>query len=171
VNAPSNADRDLAGTTPTPRGVTTRRHPPTVFRVTNPGGWPVGDFREYLGRLMRKKNIPTVAVLARLSGINDTQLSNWRNGIAQPNPTSLQRLAEFFDVPLGEMLVMAGYADRADLGVPTPSTFGQLIEAYAKADAAQRRRVDDTLRMLTEWLASTTPTAQQQPDRRRRRAN
>jgi transcriptional regulator with XRE-family HTH domain len=58
-----------------------------------------------------------ISRLAEDAGIPQASMSRIVNGRAEPSIESLRKLATLWKIPLGEMLVHAGYADLNDLHV------------------------------------------------------
>lgn len=92
--------------------VTGRPRRPTVFCVA--ARWPYEQFAEYLRALMAEAGIPDYAELSRLSGVNQTQFSNWRRGISRPSRESLAKVARVVGVPTLNLVDVAGLADDGD---------------------------------------------------------
>jgi transcriptional regulator with XRE-family HTH domain len=99
--------------------------------------WPVEEFAAYLRALMREADIPDYAELSRLSGVSQTQFSNWRKGIAQPSRESLSKVAKVVNVKPVHLWLAAGVADADDLDLSEqpdlavlPREFTELIQLW-----------------------------------------
>lgn len=102
----------LPATTLARTRVTGRPRRPTVFCVA--ARWPYEEFGTYLRALMAEAGIPDYAELSRLSGVNQTQLSNWRRGLSRPSRESLAKVARALGVPTANLVMVAGLADDGD---------------------------------------------------------
>lgn len=80
-----------------------------------PATWPREGFLRYVDDLMRKAEIRDFAELSRRSGVNPSQFSNWRNGVAQPSRANLTRIAKVLDVAPVRLWVAAGIATEDEL--------------------------------------------------------
>lgn len=106
-------NRPQPGSRLTRPGVTNSPRSPIVFRV--PKSWPVEEFREYLLTLMDHTGIGDYAELSRLSGVSQTQLSNWRLGKSQPSTGSLRKIAAALNVAPVTLFLAAGVNDHDEL--------------------------------------------------------
>lgn len=141
----------------TREGVTGSRLLRTVSHV---GEWSPEELSEYLDALMRAEKIRNDAELARLSGVKQTQISNWRRGLAQPTIESLAKIAPVLKVSPRKLYIVAGRmsatdAEPVDLAV-TPPEIRTLIEIYndprmSDADHDYLRR---SLTLLADGLRS-----------------
>jgi transcriptional regulator with XRE-family HTH domain len=61
------------------------------------------ELAENLSRLMKKKKV-TISQTALSVEMNKSTLHNYCNGVVPRNILSLKKLADFFDVPLSELL-------------------------------------------------------------------
>jgi transcriptional regulator with XRE-family HTH domain len=59
----------------------------------------------------------TKAELSRATGITDSTLSRWAAGRNEPTIRELRKLAPHLDVRLGDLIVRAGLASPAELGM------------------------------------------------------
>lgn len=57
---------------------------------------------------------------ARAFGVDDSMVSKWRRGLAEPDPKSLRRIAESLDLPILTVLVAAGYLTAEEAGQAPP---------------------------------------------------
>lgn len=108
------------------------------------GEWDHEKLARYLDAAMEAEGIRTDAELARLSGVHQTQISNWRRGRSRPSMALLDRVADALSVPPVNLHVLAGWISREapDLGV-VPPEFRELIDFYNDPE-----RTDDDRRML-----------------------
>lgn len=58
---------------------------------------------------------------ARAFGVDDSMVSKWRRGLAEPDPKSLRRIAESLDLPILTVLVAAGYLTAEEAGQVPPA--------------------------------------------------
>lgn len=57
---------------------------------------------------------------ARAFGVDDSMVSKWRRGLAEPDPKSLRRIAESLDLPILTVLIAAGYLTPEEAGQVPP---------------------------------------------------
>ena len=72
---------------------------------------------ENFSKLLKKHGV-TAYKVSKETGVSQSTLSDWKRGISTPKPDKLQKIADFFGVPLTYFLV----EDDWDLGqeiVPT----------------------------------------------------
>jgi transcriptional regulator with XRE-family HTH domain len=98
----------------------------TLLHVSNTRrGQPQTEFGRYLRGLMDAKGLVQDADLGRLADVNPSLLSKWQSGSAVPTVESLRKLAPHLGVRLGDLMVKAGLATSAELGItgapPPPS--------------------------------------------------
>lgn len=158
--------------------VTRTETSPTVTCV--PTSWPVEDFRDYLRALMNAAGIADYAELSRVSGVSQTQLSNWRRGLSQPSRQALKKLV----MPLGlkspvMLYIAAGIDAQEDLELDAapdftvlPKPFQDLREVYEQLKlVGQEDMVLSSIRVLVDGLkAQVRGSEGGQPSGRRRRA-
>jgi transcriptional regulator with XRE-family HTH domain len=113
MEAQPSLDGSVPALTLTPSEVTTPLRGPNVFYM--PTTWPVEEFVAYLRALMSEANISDYAELSRLSGVSQTQFSNWRKGTSRPSRESLSKIAKVLDVKPVNLWLTAGIADKDDL--------------------------------------------------------
>lgn len=159
-------------------GVTRLSGPSIVFCM--PATWPVEEFVAYLRALMREADIADFAELSRLSGVSETQFSNWRRGLSQPSRKSLNRVAPILRVKPVNLWLMAGIADEADLDLTerpdmtvAPREFTDLLELWHDDRLSDPQR--DFLRTSVAVLVSgmrgqLADPARGRPNRRPRTA-
>lgn len=123
--------------------VTSREDSPTVTFV--PASWPYEAFATYLRALMDSHGIADYAELSRLSGVSQTQLSNWRRGLAQPSREALKKVAVPLKTPPHRLFVRAGLDTEEELGAealpefePLPRVIRELHEVYDRMKALGR---------------------------------
>lgn len=59
-----------------------------------------------------------ISRLAQDAGISQANMSRLVNGAGEPNIDTLRKIGEVFKVPLGEMMVHAGLAERGEIEAP-----------------------------------------------------
>lgn len=137
---------------------------PTVFGV--PKSWPREDFVEYLSALMRRAGIADYATLSRLSGVSQSQLSNWHNDKAQPSQASLKKIAPHLGVKPGNLYIVAGINDadefdsrQADDYLVGPSEVGDLVELWndPRLNDDQRSFIRRSISTLVSGLRAELP--------------
>jgi transcriptional regulator with XRE-family HTH domain len=57
------------------------------------------------------------AALSRAAGVTDSNLGRWMSGRSEPTIRELRKLAPHLDVRLGDLMVRAGLASPAELGM------------------------------------------------------
>lgn len=159
--------------------VTRREKSPTVTYV--PTSWPVDEFRDYLRALMHAAGIADYAELSRLSGVSQTQFSNWRRGLSQPSRQALKRLVEPLGLRSPVMLYLAAGIDQhEDLELAAapdftvlPAPFHELLQVYEELKAIGQEDVAlSSVRVLADGLRAQLRGVQAgQPSSRRRRAS
>ncbi len=104
-------------------------------------------FAEYLRALMDTAGISDYAELSRLSGINQTQLSNWRRGISQPSRESLSKIAPVLGVRASNLWLVADLADEEELGLDErpdltvlPRAIAELIDVWRDGRLSDEQR-------------------------------
>jgi transcriptional regulator with XRE-family HTH domain len=102
-----------------------------------PATWPRENFLRYLDDLMRHAGIRDFAELSRRTGVNPSQLSNWKNGVAQPSRANLTRVAKVLDAAPVRLWVAAGLATADELDLTgqvdltvLPPEFRALVDFY-----------------------------------------
>lgn len=161
-------------------GVTRARRSPTVFGVAK--SWPVEEFREYLLACMKRAEIADFAELSRLTGVSQTQLSNWRYGKSQPSQGSLKKIAPALGVAPVNLYIAAGVNDHAELELAHepdlrvgPAEFRDLAELWDDhLTDEQRSFVRRSIATLVAGLRAELPkgrgTTKDQPSGGRRTA-
>jgi transcriptional regulator with XRE-family HTH domain len=101
----------------------------------------------YLKRLREEREL-SIRGLARKAGINDTGLVRIERGdVRTPRPEKLRRLAMALEVPLADLLAMAGYVVPYDLPSITPylrARYGHLPEeSFTAIDNYLKRLIDE----------------------------
>ena len=148
-----------------------------ITTVTSVGkSWPHATFERHLRALMDRENIRDRAELSRLSGVSQTQLSNWRAGSSQPTMASLDKLAAVLDVPPHTLYIAAdlisprllGMHQDVDLRV-IPREIQDLLDLYNQADSSGqeliRQHVAFAVRGLSALLAEDPPAPETKPIR------
>lgn len=123
--------------------------------------------------------IADYAELSRVTGVNQSQFSNWRRGRSQPSAATLKRIAPALDTPPVKLYIMAGLDSEADLDLSQepdfsalPKAFHDLREVYERAAAAGRG--DEVLNAMSLLVAGLNvqlvPVRRDPPSGRRRSA-
>ncbi|HEU5156155.1 MAG TPA: helix-turn-helix transcriptional regulator [Streptosporangiaceae bacterium] len=100
----------------------------------------------YLKRLREERGL-SIRGLARQAGIHDTGLVRIERGdIRTPRPEKLRRLAMALEVPLADLLAMAGYVVPYDL----PSLTPYLRARYGHLPEASLTSIDNYLKQLID---------------------
>ena len=108
---------------------------------------------ENIKRLREEHNL-TQREIGEIAGVSDKAVSTWELGVKEPRMGAVQRLAAYFDVPLGTLL-----EDR-----PAHNTaFGEAIDRLCTAWGRTRERVERETalphgRMLSLCRGDDTPT-------------
>lgn len=70
-------------------------------------------FAQWLGVMMRRAGV-NGSQIARGTGVSQSNVTRFLQGGQIPGRDTIRALAEFFDVPVLEVLVAAGYLTRAE---------------------------------------------------------
>lgn len=145
------------------KGVTGRRRAHTLSRVRE---WSAEELGKYLSSSMRAEGIRNDAELARLAGLSQTQISNWRRGKARPSQELLDRVAAALRVPARTLYHLAGYVEPDQQSAPDltvlPAELRTLIALYNDPDLRDRER-----EMLLTQAEVSRIAVQSMIDRRR----
>jgi transcriptional regulator with XRE-family HTH domain len=124
-----------------------------------PAKWPHEEFATYLRALMTEAGIPDYAELSRLTGVNQTQFSNWRRGISRPSRENLGKVAKVLGVRPVNLWLVAGLTDEEELDLAErpdltvlPREFIALLELWQDGRLTEQQR--DFLRMSVATLVS-----------------
>lgn len=127
--------------------VTQRPGGRTVVFVAERRAWPYEQFADYLRALMNAAGIPDYAELSRRSGVSQTQLSNWRRGLAQPSRDNLNRIASHVDATPVQLWIAAGLVEPRQLnmdGAPDltvlPAELRDLLDLYGSPELTEEER-------------------------------
>jgi transcriptional regulator with XRE-family HTH domain len=158
--------------------VTRTRESPTVDCV--PATWPIEEFNAYLRALMDRAQIADYAELSRLTGVSQTQFSNWRRGLTQPGRRSLKRIAPALGLKGAVTLYLAaGLDEQEDLELAAapdftvlPKPFQDLLEVYEELRTLGQEEVAiSSIRVVVAGLRAQLPdTRKGQPSGQRRKA-
>lgn len=137
--------------------------------------WPFQEFDEYLNGLMREAGIPDTAELSRLSGVSQTQFSNWRHGRSRPSRDSLRKVAQVLDIPVVKLFYAAALVDEEELKDHTPDLrllpieIRELVDLYGHTDRSdeQRRDIRRSVAILVAGLRAELDTSEIGPSSRR----
>lgn len=141
--------------------------------------WEPDELFGYLDAVAEAQGIKNDAELARVTGVNQTQIGNWREGKSRPSMKLLARAAAGLDVPEENLYVLGGWIKpsgpkpkRPDLAV-LPREFADLIDLYVGAGGDDRRLILEHLRVSLRGLRglvaeqAAEPVAQPEPKSRR----
>ncbi len=120
---------------------------------------------------MTEAGIPDFAELSRLSGVSQTQFSNWRRGLSQPSRESLKRIAGHLKVSPVKLFIGAGIDNAGELGLTgeldlrvVPGEIRALIELHEDPRLSDeqrsflRRSVANLVAGLRAELAAVKPS-------------
>jgi transcriptional regulator with XRE-family HTH domain len=127
-------------------------------------GWDVeqaAPFTEYLRSLMREAGIADFAELSRLTGVNQTQFSNWTRGKSRPSRENLKKIAPALGLARPLMLYLAAGLDepgdheleRAPDFAVLPRPLQELYELYGRfAALGQTDKVLSAIQLVLPGL-------------------
>lgn len=124
------------------------------------------EFREYLLACMDRADVADYAELSRLTGVSQTQLSNWRYGKSQPSATSLRKIAPALGIAPVNLYIAAGVNDSEELElthIPDlrvgPQEFQALAELWddSRLTDDQRSFVRRSISTLVAGLRAELP--------------
>lgn len=157
-----------AGSSLTKQGVTEPAPAPSVLSV--PPTWPYEEFAVYLRVLMKNAGIPDYAELSRLSGVSQTQFSNWRHGRVRPSRESLIKIAKALDVPPVKLMIAAAVVDEDDLDLSgevdmtvLPRPLQRLAELWPRLSEHSKAMVSTLVSVFETELS----TPERRPSRRK----
>lgn len=150
-----------------------------------PATWPVEDFRTYLRSLMNAAGIADYAELSELTGVNQTQFSNWNRGKSRPSRENLKRIAPVLGLRSPVTLYIASGQDaHEDLQLDDqpnftvlPKPLRDLIDVYEQMSSLGREDVVLTsvsvlvAGLKAELIAEIDRRKRDQPSGQRRRAS
>lgn len=136
--------------------------------------WEPGHFAAYLDAAMSNANIKNDAELARLSGVNQTQIGNWRRGTARPSMRLLRQVAEALRVPPNRMYVLAGWLqadepDQPDMTTLPPEILDLIALYESMTTVANRKLIREHIEIALRGLKASTPEAEPEQTQRRPR--
>lgn len=116
-------------------------------------------WQNYLRAAMQAANIRNAAELARLSGVNESQISRWLRGVGSPDLSNLRRISPVLRVPVLQLMVAAGHltpeeAKLRDVKPPTAPPVRRGISTDG-LDPEQEK----ALEALVETMRSQNPAA------------
>ena len=147
----------------------------TVLSV--PVKWPHEKFTSYLLALMAEAGISDYAELSRLSGVNQTQFSNWRKGNSRPSHDNLSKIAPVLGTKAAVLWVVAGLVDESELDLPAPldltvlpREFAELLELYndERLDDEERTFLRGSVQVLVSGIRDRAEKAPRPRGRGRR---
>lgn len=77
------------------------------------------DFGDYLKRAMDAAGL-SIADLKRLTGISDSVISKWRNGLTIPSVENLRLVAPALGMTTRDLVVAAGHMTPDEVGLAEP---------------------------------------------------
>lgn len=89
---------------------------PTVFTVMAKAAAAQADFGGYLKKLATANGY-SQAALAAAAGVNQTQMSRAFGNAITPSVETLRKIAPLLNVRLGDLMIRAGMATAAELGL------------------------------------------------------
>jgi len=129
---------------------------------------------------MDREGIADYAELSRLSGVSQTQFSNWRKGTHQPSQESLDRIAPVLRTTQADLYIAAGLFSPGHVGAPDdyepsvlPREIRELIELYdSMTTEANKRYFREQVAFALRGLKASAPEPEapeqtERPDRRR----
>lgn len=144
--------------------------------------WPECErFNRRLETLMREADprIRDRAHLSELSGVDQTQLSNWRRGKTRPSRESLRKIAAVLGVLPVYLYIAAGLDEPADLGIERhaeppiiPKEINELVDLYNDPALAEEHRAmiraqaRGTVLAIRALAADKAPAGRRSPRRR-----
>lgn len=139
--------------------------------------WPREEFNAHLDKLMRRGGIADRADLARRSGVNPSQLSNWKHGVTQPSRANLTRIATVLDVAPVTLWMVAGLVTEDELDLSgqvdltvVPAEFRDLLDLYSTPGRTdeQRETIRAHVRIAVSGLRALFGETEVSPTRARR---
>lgn len=116
---------------------------PTLTFVA--ASWDYEDFAAYLRALMDSVGIADYAELSRRADVSQTQLSNWRRGLARPSREALKKVAAPLRVEPRFLFIRAGLDTEEDWKfenapdyLPLPKPVREIRDAYERLKALGR---------------------------------
>lgn len=107
-------------------------------------------------RELRKQRGLSLRHIERRSKINSGYLSQLERGeVAQPTPSTLQRLAEAYELPLAELMAMAGYQVRESKMSPTQARAMKYIGDPSAEEVEAIRAVLEVLRKRSAFSSAS----------------
>jgi len=126
---------------------------------------------------MTAAHIPDFAELSRLTGVSQTQLSNWRRGLAQPSKESLKRISPALGVQPVRLYLAAGVNDAEELDISDqvdftvlPAEIRDFIDLYLdeRLSEDQRRYARQTVAYIASGIRAELAKSPIKPSGRRR---
>lgn len=95
-------------------------------------------FNEILKKLMTEKNISNYR-LAKEIGVSNSTIANWLNGTAHPNNERLQKLSEYFAVPVDYLLGKTDIKEKPSLSEELTDEEYEMLRLWRAAPSDKRR--------------------------------
>ena len=95
-------------------------------------------FNEILKKLMTEKNISYYR-LAKEIGVSNSTIANWLNGTAHPNNERLQKLSEYFAVPVDYLLGKTDIKEKPSLAEELTDEEYEMLRLWRAAPSDKRR--------------------------------
>jgi transcriptional regulator with XRE-family HTH domain len=158
-------------------GEVTQEIPVTTMTLVGKS-WPYETFMTHLRALMDRENIADFAELSRLTGVSQTQFSNYRSGVSQPSQESLDKIAPVLHTTETALYIAAGRLKPGHLDAPSefdmvvlPREILDLVKLYQDAPTEEARRIiRDQVAFAVRGLAIVTADDQVRPRSHRRRS-
>lgn len=136
--------------------------------------WSHEDLSRYLDKAMRAEGVRNDAELSRLSGVKQTQISNWRRGLNRPTADLLDRIARTLNVPAVTLYALAGRMPSDDGAAPDltvlPPELRDLIALWTDPGLgdSDRETLLINIRTIVRGMRALLPPA---PSATKRRTN
>ncbi len=117
----------------------------TTEDTTGPGRIPFAQFLQ----LLRRRHGYTLDELARKTGIERTALALMERGSSAPEPVVVDHLSNFYNIPLPQLLRVAGLVHDQDGGFEEhASRFAAQSESFDKLTRDEKKALDEFLAFL-----------------------
>jgi transcriptional regulator with XRE-family HTH domain len=106
-------------------------------------------FRDYVRKQAADRGFKTLAELAQAADVNESALSRWLTGANGPSVEALRRIAPALGVRLGDLMIAAGMATPAELGMkgappppqaPLPPELQRVVAKLKRPDVSEHHK-------------------------------